>query len=213
MATRKERILTYLTDQPGSTDSEITDHLEGKSEPPAPQQAVNQACRQLEETGVLERCKRDDGKLGNYLTGKPDAAHRTRRIQNSGIAPDKGRNKLQEDEVKKCLEAWLHDQGWQTKIDWGRTRGVDITATKRRKRWLIEVKGCGSGSAMRVNYFIGVLGEVLQRMDDPEARYSIAIPDMAQFRGLWERLPALAKKRTGISALFVDVDDVVREEQ
>ena len=36
---------------------------------------------------------------------------------------------------------------------------------------------------------------------------------MPQFRGLWERLPALAKKRTGISALFVDVDDVVREEQ
>jgi hypothetical protein len=56
---------------------------------------------------------------------------------------------------------------------------------------------------MRVNYFLGALGEILQRMDDPDARYSVAFPDIAQFRRLWERLPALAKKRTGISALFV----------
>jgi hypothetical protein len=57
---------------------------------------------------------------------------------------------------------------------------------------------------MRVNYFVAILGEMLQRMDDPNARYSIALPDLAQFRGLWERLPRLAKTRTRISALFVD---------
>jgi len=52
-----------------------------------------------------------------------------------------------------------------------------------------------------VNYFLAVFGETLQRMDDPKARYSIALPDMAQYRGLWERLPGLAKKRTGITLL------------
>jgi len=29
---------------------------------------------------------------------------------------------------------------------------------------------------------------------------------MQQFRRLWERLPALAKDRTGISAIFVSVE-------
>jgi len=57
---------------------------------------------------------------------------------------------------------------------------------------------------MRVNYFLSILGEILQRMDDPEAKYSIALPDIKQFRLLWERFPSLAKKRTGISILFVD---------
>jgi hypothetical protein len=56
---------------------------------------------------------------------------------------------------------------------------------------------------MRINYFLSILGELLQRMDDPEAEYSIALPDMKQFRGLWQRLPKLAKSRTKISALFI----------
>ena len=88
---------------------------------------------------------------------------------------------------------------------------MDVVANRGRKRWVIEVKGIGSRSAMRVNYFIGILGETLQRMEDPTARYSIALPDISQFRGLWERLPYLAKKRTGITALFVDAQGNVRE--
>ncbi len=62
---------------------------------------------------------------------------------------------------------------------------------------------------MRVNYFIAMLGEVLQRMSLPNARYSIALPDMVQFRRLWERLPALARQRTSITALFVSADGSV----
>jgi len=64
---------------------------------------------------------------------------------------------------------------------------------------------------MRVNYFLSILGELLQRMDDPDARYSIALPDMKQFRRLWQRLPDLAKSRTEISALFVDGSGRVEE--
>jgi hypothetical protein len=48
-------------------------------------------------------------------------------------------------------------------------------------------------------------------MHDTNARYSIALPDMAQFRGLWARLPQLAKERTKISALFVSADGGVTE--
>lgn len=54
-----------------------------------------------------------------------------------------------------------------------------------------------------------MLDETLQRIDDPQARYSIALPDLPQFRGLWERLPSLAKERTIIDALFVDSGGIV----
>ena len=71
-------------------------------------------------------------------------------------------------------------------------------------------KGCRSRREMRVNYFIAMLGELLQRMSLPEARYSIALPDMPQFRRPWARLPALARQRTGISAILVSAQgDVV----
>jgi hypothetical protein len=62
---------------------------------------------------------------------------------------------------------------------------------------------------MRVNYFIAMLGEVLQRMSLRDARYSIALPDMVQFRRLWERLPELARQRTGITAMFVSAEGAV----
>ena len=66
---------------------------------------------------------------------------------------------------------------------------------------------------MRVNFFLGALEELLQRMDDPRAQYSISMPDLPQYRGLWQRLPDVAKKRTQISALFVTRSGEVSEVQ
>jgi hypothetical protein len=93
----------------------------------------------------------------------------------------------------------------------GAAPGIDVEARKGSSRWVIEVKGSGSLNPMRVNYFPAMLGEILQRMNDPEARYSIALPEIAQFRGLWRRLPALAKSRTRVSALFVSESGQVEE--
>lgn len=64
---------------------------------------------------------------------------------------------------------------------------------------------------MRVNYFLAILGETLQRMDDPAARHSIAFPDRQQYRRLWDRLPALAKRRTGITMLLVAEDGSIEQ--
>ena len=120
---------------------------------------------------------------------------------------------LDEDGVKRHLKAWLDAQGLgPVTVAWGHARGVDITAKHRDgRRWLIEVKGPGSRPEMRVNYFLAILGEALQRMDDPSAAYSIAFPDLPQFRGLWDRLPGLAKERTGITALFVTASGSVSQ--
>jgi hypothetical protein len=116
-----------------------------------------------------------------------------------------------EDEVKRALEGCLAAQGWSVEIAWAKTRGIDLHARRNKQRWIIKVKGSGSPDAMRVNYFLGVLGETLQRMDDPNAMYSIALPDLKQFRNLWSRLPELAKERTRISAIFVQSSGIVEE--
>lgn len=118
---------------------------------------------------------------------------------------------LSEDDVKRAIQAYLIRDGWKCVVKWGQEHGTDIDATRDARRWIIEAKGQGLRSEMRVNYFLGALGETLQRMSEPEAKYSIAVPDIQQFRRLWERLPKLAKSRTGITALFVGVDGRVIE--
>ena len=115
-------------------------------------------------------------------------------------------NGLQEDTIKEILDVWLKNDGWNTAVAWGNKPGVDILAVRGNEKWMIEVKGCGSRSAMRVNYFLTILGETLQRMEDDNARYSIALPNMQQFRRLWSCLPTLAKERTQINAIFVSED-------
>ena len=120
-------------------------------------------------------------------------------------------NELQEDDIKNILANYLNHNGWKTKLAMGKVHGIDIDAYKGNDRWIIEVKGCGSRNAMRVNYFLAILGETLQRMSDSNAKYSIALPDIKQYRSLWNKLPPLAKERTGISVLFVNENNEIDE--
>ena len=111
---------------------------------------------------------------------------------------------LQEEEIKRVLADYLVSNGWNVKVAWGHQQGIDIDADRNGKRWIIEVKGPGSRPQMRVNYFISILGETLQRMNDYNAKYSIALPDLQQYKGLWNKLPKLAKERTTIHLILVD---------
>ncbi|WP_025676901.1 MarR family transcriptional regulator [Paenibacillus massiliensis] len=206
--TLKDKIISYLKDRNGLTDREIANAILGVNEP---QQAVNQACRALEGKGLIIRTNRRDGLIGNYLAAEGihsepspvgEIKHET---EESSV--------FKEDNLKLILKNNLNKNGWETQIAWGKTPGIDINAIKGTERWIIEVKGLGSLSAMNVNYFLGVLAETLQRMDDPNAKYSIALPDVKQFRNLWNRLPLLAKKRTGITALFIDEQGNINESE
>ena len=203
MATLKDEIRSLLTRSSGLTDREITNRLRG---PAARQQPTNAACHDLARAGELQRRQRDDGLIGNYPPGSPLA--RAKREPDgpgkpearSGTRPDQ----LSEDKVKQAVVRWLDRDGWVSEVAWGRRQGIDIEARRADERWVIEAKGCGSSQAMRVNYFLAALGETLQRMNRNDAGYAIALPDMPQYRRLWERLPALAKMRTRIGALFVE---------
>lgn len=147
--------------------------------------------------------------MGNYIVTdipKPEPI-----ISQKPENLEKDTSVFTEDNLKEILKKYLHSDGWDTQIAWGRTHGIDIDAFRGSERWIIEVKGIGSSNPMNVNYFLGILGETLQRMVDPNAKYSIALPDIKQFRNLWDRLPLLAKKRTGITALLINADGVVEE--
>jgi hypothetical protein len=205
MTTLTDELLDFVTQNPGLTDREITNALRGRK---APQQPVNQAARLLESKGQMSRRKRpEDGLIGNYIGNVP------RSLPTPSPAPKKNHDldALSEEEIKTKLNEWLQSEGWVTAVAWGRTPGIDIDARRNETRWIIEVKGPGSRSPMRVNYFIGVLGETLQRMDDASAKYSIALPDLKQYRGLWERLPDLAKRRTGITLLLMSKSGEIEE--
>jgi hypothetical protein len=159
----------------------------------------------LAEKDRLVRRRRTDGILGNYLVDAKTSAD-----PNQVPEPaDEPGLEQSEDQVKRTLAKWLASQEWTVvRIAWGKSRGVDMEAESGRQRWVIEVKGIGSRPQMRVNYFLGVLGEILFRMNDTETKYSIAVPDMLQLRSLWSRLPAEAKARIRITALFVTKDGV-----
>ncbi|NLT96942.1 MAG: MarR family transcriptional regulator [Christensenellaceae bacterium] len=192
--TVKEEIMIAVSQFPGITDTEL-ERKDGRRH-----QAINAACRELVQKGYLVRQPnpKKGGLLGNYPTGKvPEVVVVTKPAISDA---------LDEDAIKANIKDWLENQGWEVKIAWEKNHGVDIEATKSGDRWLIEVKGPGSRQAMRHNYFLGILGDTLQRMDDDNARYSIAFPEMAVYRELWNRLPKLAKQRTKIDMLLVDKD-------
>lgn len=202
LVSREQKIIELLTEVNGQTDRQLADRIYGNGTHPS---SINSECNYLVRQGKIVRHK-ERGVYRNYLA---------KSIVLNNVTPiedDRSFQPLSEDHLKYVLQEHLVNQGWDVQVAWGKTRGIDIEAMKGNDRWVIEVKGHGSLQPMRVNYFISILGELLQRMDDPTAKYSIALPNIKQYRGLWDRLPALAKERTQITALFIsengDIDEV-----
>jgi hypothetical protein len=194
MSELKRNIIHLLENNPGLTDRELTDAIRGRRASP---QYVNQNCRYLESKGTVLRQRREDGLIGNWLIIRAETDRQT--------------DEISEKKIKQILENYLSSQGWDIEVNRGNNRGLDIEARLGNDRWIIEVKGSGDYNPVRLNYFHEVLGEILQRMDDPHYKYSIALPDMEIFRRLWERLPTLAKSSLGITALFVNLTGSVTE--
>ena len=202
--TLANKILELLATTQGLSDREITDILLGKDQP---QQKVNPVCRRLAERGEVVRRTREDGIIGNYLPkdAPVSASHEATEVKLKMDEP------LTEDAVKRFLVNYLKSNGWTTKVAWGRAKGVDIRAKKNDAIWLIEVKGTGSYPQMRVNFFLNAIGEIIQRMEDSKFKYSLAFPDLPQYRNLWNRVPTHAKRKLELSVLFVSEDGEIEE--
>jgi hypothetical protein len=199
----ERNIVQTLELYPGLCDRELADIVKGRN---ASSQYINQNCRMLESQGILMRQMREDGRIGNYL--KPDGSTNSSFLL---TRDEKIADNISEKKMKQILEGYLTSLGWDVEIAWGPTHGIDIQAKHNLEKWIIEVKGSQPGNPLYISYFLSVLGEILQRMDDPACKYSIALPDIEQFHRLWERLPTLTKERTRITALFVNLNGSVIE--
>lgn len=111
---------------------------------------------------------------------------------------------MTEDKVKEYIENYYRSQGYHVTVAWGHTRGIDILATKNTDTVVIEAKGIGAHAQARTNYFLSVLGEILQRMESNDFTYYIAFPDHPKYRKLWETLPNVAKINTKLGMILVN---------
>lgn len=110
---------------------------------------------------------------------------------------------MDEDTVKTALVAVLQSQGWDATPSMGRKHGVDILAKQNGETMLIEAKGEGSRNAMRVNYFLMALGEILQKMNNENYRYALAFPAYRQYANLIIKLPKEIKQKLKLSIYLV----------
>ncbi|HXZ94467.1 MAG TPA: hypothetical protein VEG28_00950 [Dehalococcoidia bacterium] len=120
-------------------------------------------------------------------------------------------NCLSENEIEQILRFHLIVQDWDVKITTRSNHHSDVVAVRGSERWVIEVASMKDSSL--INSFVAALGELLQRMDvdGPHGKYTVAFPDIKPFRRLWERLPSLMKRKTGITAIFIDETGKITE--
>jgi hypothetical protein len=161
---------------------------------------VNQTARRLQAAGQLVRERGPTGKIANRL---PDAGTGVHSPMPIPLVVAARPGLLSEDDVKRGVKEYLEARGYRVQVAWGRDRGIDIDARGPAGRLVIEAKGEVASNPQQVNYFLGALGELVQRMSDAEARYGLALPDNRQYRGLVSRLPGPAWDRLHLFVLFV----------
>ena len=99
-----------------------------------------------------------------------------------------GRTELDEETVKDSVAGFLRDRGYSVAVGKKRERGPDIRASREGLKLILEAKGEGTQNAMFNNFFVSVLGEILQRMNEQAAEYGIALPAHRKFARLIEEL-------------------------
>ena len=199
--TLKQRILQELTRGQTRGQQELDDD-QLASRLGVVRQAVNQSCRQLHQQGLIQRRTGASGKIVNSLRTETDPVASAAALAEPQPPPTTS-DRITEDDVKHAISKYLEDHGFTVTVAWGRTRGIDIDASRGSDRLIIEAKAEVPNPPQQVNYFLNALGELVQRMNDPNARYGLALPDNRQYRGLVDRLPPLARARLGLNVYFV----------
>jgi hypothetical protein len=112
---------------------------------------------------------------------------------------------LHKDQVTHAVKAHLEAEGYAVTVASGRAPGVDIEATRTDPpdHLLLEAKGEDSLGTQQTIESVGALGELIQLMAHPDARYGLALPDNPHHRGLVAGLPGPAWDRLGLTVLFV----------
>lgn len=204
--TLADRVLAALGAAAGPLDD---DTLARRLRAPS-RQSVSLVCRTLEASGRIRRFRAPDGLLVNALVAQaestaaptPTQPHRDLPTGLPRTAPATT-PLLTENQIKRAVREHLIARGYRVHVAWGHTRDVDIHAERDGERLLLEAKGQVVRRPQQSNDFLGALGELLQRMDDPDATYGLALPDQPQYRALVQRLPELIWDRLNLVVYFV----------
>jgi hypothetical protein len=118
---------------------------------------------------------------------------------------------LSEKIIRQVLGNYLTERGWEIEEIKATNRGIDLDARMHAIRWTIRSNCFQLSREGIIVSFVSAIGEIVQRMNDPNRKYSIVLPDIPPFRRLWERLPVTAKERIRITVLFVHTSGNVTE--
>lgn len=190
MSGLRDKVVEFVRAHPSATQKEIAEGIFGLG---APQPRANGLVRALVADGTLIE---SNSRPKTY--GCADGAPAKEPVE------PQPKTLMGEDFVKESVKAWLEAQGFTVRVAYGREHGIDIEAFRDSERWIIEAKGSASRPEMWTNFFHNALGQIAIRMQDPSARYGLAMPDCQQYRRLWKKVPLLARERMRLSGLFVD---------
>jgi hypothetical protein len=208
MATLEGRILDALHRNGPMTDAELVKalHVRYTAE-------VNQACHRLQNGGKIRRAKEAGGWIKNILLTPRDPTIELRppaMVRTSGLLtatsltpPSDRESFISEDEIKQAVKDHLEPLGYEVTVAWGYGRGIDIEAIRAWDRILIEAKGDVAGDEQEGDYFVQAIGELVQRLADPEARYGLALPNNRRYQGLVTKLPDLVWDRLRLVVYLV----------
>lgn len=99
-------------------------------------------------------------------------------------------------ELPRLVKAWLEERGWET-LEHNRF----IEAKKEDEKWFIDIYQATRGRKMPLP---NKLTEVIKKMEDEKAYYSVALVDSPIYRRQWNEIPDVAKDRLKVSVLLAD---------
>jgi len=102
--------------------------------------------------------------------------------------------------VQQAIEKHFLESGFRPLN--GRYADLICTHEKTREKWVVEAKG--ETTSIGLDFRTG-LGQLLQRMDDPDVNYAIALPDIPQFNKQYKMLPTRVRQLLNLHILLVNV--------
>lgn len=109
--------------------------------------------------------------------------------------------------VQKSVERYFKNQGFSIleKIPY-----LDVHAKKEDEEWRVECKG--KTSVIGLDLDTGI-GQILRRMNDENANYAVAIPDIPGFRNATARLPKRVRRILNLHWIWVKENGEVEIEK
>ncbi len=112
------------------------------------------------------------------------------------LAARKAKMKRNTEDLCNLIKSWLSEHGWEY------IENKDyIEAHNGKNRWLINVQGIKRGRKQTLPV---KLSEVIKKMDDSSAHYSIAFNDSISYRRQWNEIPSSVKEKLNMSVILAD---------